>query len=586
MSKEIIVLEFDCVSSSKTSATVRASELQRKRIEDRNRSAASLAERAAGENGGPLVRAVVFLDPEVSGDPITAACYPRLVLRMNPAAALAYSLENDWDTFLVAELFSDLEVSAFWRTPAGLQGRKLHVKLLSELKSAGQVLGIERCALAVARPEASDAYADLETGQQFREFALLDAEARIQGATRYASHRLEQEGVRHLSETSSIALRRSVQYAILRPPRAVFDIEEPTLAEVLQSRPVLVAADQNVAAIYREDWRRYAGDHLNLIGEFLVDPAETAKDWSQVNDLCAYAARCGLPRNGVMVGVGGGVTLDLVGVAASIFRRGVRYVRISTSLVGLVDVSVGIKQGVNAGGKKNLLGTFYPPFASINDYRFLKTLPRSEIACGLAEMLKMALLRDPVLFGQLEECGEQLVASHFSSPAYAAREILLRSELLMLEELAPNLFEEELVRLVDFGHTFSPAIEMGSGFQLSHGKSVAFDILISTALAVVLGRTGEALLSRLMALLPRLGLPTWSDLIPASEQLFDALRDIKHHRGGCLNLILVSRPGRPEICQSVSSLELRAAVNMVKEYRQTSEVNNALKDQVYARTAI
>ncbi len=586
MSKEIIVLALSGISHKKAAAAIRASELQSETLEDTNTSAASLAERVAGEHGGPLVRAVVVLDSNAPSGPVTITSYPRLVIRMSPAAALAYSIENNWNSFLVADLSSDLVVSAFWWTPAGLQGQQLKIQHLSELNQAGRILNIERCVLAAANGEASEIDAELRAGQQFREIAVLHAEARVEGATRYASSRLGGQGVRHASDVSSIAVQRSVQYAVLRPARAVFDIEEPTLAEVNQTRPVLLAVDQNVAAIYREDWRRYAREHLNSVGEFLIDPTESSKDWSQVHDLCGYAARCCLPRDGVVVAVGGGVALDLAGFAASVFRRGVRYVRIPTSLVGLVDVAVGIKQGVNAAGKKNLLGSFYPPLASINDYRFLRTLPRSEIACGLAEILKIALLRDTALLGSLEEWGEELVASHFSSPAQTAKNIVLRAELLMLEELAPNLFEEKLVRLVDFGHSFSPAIEIGSGFQISHGKAVGFDILISTALAVVLGRAPEALLSRLMALLPRLGLPTWSDLIPSSEQLFDALQDIKRHRGGCLNLILVSRPGRPEIHQSVSRLQLDAAVDMVKQYREPSEVNSALKDHIYERTAI
>lgn len=163
------------------------------------------------------------------------------------------------------------------------------------------------------------------------------------------------------------------------------------------------------------------------------------------------------------------MTLDIAGLAASVFRRGVDYIRVPTTLVGLADVAVGIKQGVNALGKKNVIGTFYPPLASINDYRFAQTLHRREIACGMAEIVKVGLLRDPVLLNLLKSYGHELSCSRFGSPAWAAAEVANRAELLTMEELAPNLFEKDLARLVDFGHTFSPAIETLSRFEIPHG---------------------------------------------------------------------------------------------------------------------
>ena len=211
---------------------------------------------------------------------------------------------------------------------------------------------------------------------------------------------------------------RRIGYSVLRPERGVFDLDESTLGEVVGSSPVLLVCDRRVAAIHLEAWRRYAQRHLNVSGEYLADGSESAKTWDQVHEICSAAATCGLPRNGVVIGIGGGVTLDVAGVAASIFRRGVPYLRIPTSLVGLIDVSVGIKQGVNAHGRKNLLGSFYPPLASINDYRFLGTLPACEISNGIAEIVKIASLRDPICWSCL-----RIMAQSCSRPASDARRI-------------------------------------------------------------------------------------------------------------------------------------------------------------------
>ena len=228
--------------------------------------------------------------------------------------------------------------------------------------------------------------------------------------------------------------------------------------------------------------------------------------------------------------------------------------RVPTTLVGLVDVAVGIKQGVNAYGKKNLIGSFYPPVASINDYRFLATLERREIACGFAEIVKMALLRDPALLALLERHGAELLESRFAAPAHIARQVTRRAELLMMEELAPNLFEENLARLVDFGHSFSPAIEMASNYQIPHGYAVALDMLLSLALA------SPDLLPRMTALFKTLGLPCWDARMPEGAALLHALADIRRHRGGSLNLVVLRRPGEPYFLRAVSQRDLARAL--------------------------
>lgn len=362
-------------------------------------------------------------------------------------------------------------------------------------------------------------------------------------------------------ETNCTTLRaaRRIEYRVFHPAQPVFDPADRTLAGLADSRPVLAVFDRSVAALYNSAWKAYAARHLQLAGELTLAPGESAKNWEQVHNICALAARVGLPRHGIILGIGGGITLDIAGFAASIFRRGIDYVRIPTTLVGLVDVAVGIKQGVNAHGKKNLIGSFHPPLASINDYGFLATLERREISCGFAEIVKMALLRDPALLALLERHGAELLESRFASPVYIARQVTRRAELLMLEELAPNLFEENLARLVDFGHTFSPAIEMASHFEISHGYAVALDMLLSVALA------SPDLLPRLAALFKTLGLPCCDARMPEAATLLEALAEVRRHRGGSLNLVVIRRPGEPYFLRAVSHRELARALALVSD---------------------
>jgi 3-dehydroquinate synthetase len=357
-----------------------------------------------------------------------------------------------------------------------------------------------------------------------------------------------------------LAASRQIEYQILHPELTVFDPAERSLVELLGTRPLLIVSDVNVAPLYSHAWRRYAQQHLRLAGEIILQAGEACKTFQQVEEICAAALRVGIPRDGVVVGIGGGIVLDTAGFAAAMFRRGIDFVRIPTTLVGLVDVAVGIKQGVNAFGKKNVIGAFHPPLASVNDYRFLKTLALRDISCGLAEILKMALLRDPALFELLEGHGAELLSTRLAEPAQAAREVCRRAELLMLQELAPNLFEENLARLVDFGHTFSPAIETASNFEIPHGHAVALDMMLSTALA------NPALLPRLNALYAHLELPCWDARIPSAPELLHALAEIRQHRGGALNLVVVPRPGEPRFVNSVSRTELTRALAVLKQY--------------------
>jgi 3-dehydroquinate synthase len=246
------------------------------------------------------------------------------------------------------------------------------------------------------------------------------------------------------------------------------------------------------------------------------------------------------------------------------YRRGVGYLRIPTTLIGQVDVSVGIKQAVNAGESKNVLGSFYPPIASINDASFLATLAGPHIAAGCAEIIKMAVVADAELFSLLEQHGGALTASRFQDPA--AHGIMMKAEAAMLHELEDNLFETDLQRRVDFGHTFSVALETDSSYSLSHGFAVGLDMLISTCLAVGRGVCARSLLERLVTLYHCVGLPL-SQHICSAERLHESLESVRKHRGGALNLVVPCEVGRTLFIQDVSRGELTDALGVLAEAR-------------------
>ncbi len=353
---------------------------------------------------------------------------------------------------------------------------------------------------------------------------------------------------------------RSVRYRIIHAP--AFDLDSTALADVVQGRRVLMVVDKSVHELYESRIAAYSRQFLNVAATVLVDGCEAEKTWLQVEHICESAMACGLERNAVIICVGGGVALDTAGFAASIYRRGVPYLRIPTTLIGLVDVSVGVKQGVNFGGSKNILGSFYPPIASINDVSFLRTLPAVHIAGGVAEILKMAILRDSRLFNLVEAHAPALLASFFQQPASIANEVLWRAEQAMLNELEGNLFEINLQRLVDFGHTFSPALESASDYALPHGHAVAVDILISSHIAVARGLCHSSVLDRTLAIFKVFDLPA-SQRFCSAASLHQSLQSVRAHRGGDLNLVVPTGIGSAAFLSHVTAAEIQSALEFL-----------------------
>jgi 2-epi-5-epi-valiolone synthase len=376
----------------------------------------------------------------------------------------------------------------------------------------------------------------------------------------------QERGVAQLSPGHlRIKVRREITYDLVRPTRHVFDCADATLARIAGTRPVFFVTDALVGSLHRCEIERYAGERLHCAGFARCSGAESDKTLRSVEAICEAAHAVGLRRDGIIVAVGGGVTLDLAGFAAAIFRRGIGYVRVPTTLIGLVDVAVGIKQGANSFGSKNMLGAFYPPLASILDYTFLETLPRACLSAGFAEILKMAIIRDESLLRAIEQHGRSLIDSGYRSPYEPGRRIAERAEFLMAEELAGNLYETDLARLVDFGHTFSPVIETASHYTITHGEAVALDILLSTSVAAQRGICAKELFDRLARIVADLRLPLWHSRMATIAQLKEALNAARRHRGGALNLVVPCADGDATFLQSVSDHELETAVRHLQK---------------------
>ncbi|WP_078887797.1 sedoheptulose 7-phosphate cyclase [Streptomyces sp. NRRL S-118] len=329
--------------------------------------------------------------------------------------------------------------------------------------------------------------------------------------------------------------------------RGLLDPENPLLAGYCEGRRVVAFLGPSVERLYGQRLRQYLSSALapGSWSVTVLPGGEHHKTMATVEEICARAKQEGLDRRGVLLAVGGGVTCDLVGFAAAIYSRGVRYIKVNTTLVGQVDVGVGVKTGVNALGTKNMLGAYHPAHASLNDPAFLRTLAPRDVRCGLGEVAKMAVIKDPSLFRALEECPDVFLTPR-PVPAWLAdaaprgvEDYVLRTSMrLMMEELCPNLREHDLARLVDFGHTFGPAIETASGYRVAHGESVAVDMALSSELARVLGLIDAAGCERIIHLLSALGLPVHDPRTCTPELMHGALHAAWERRGRRLHLVV------------------------------------------------
>ena len=318
----------------------------------------------------------------------------------------------------------------------------------------------------------------------------------------------------------------------------------------------LVFVESEVFRFYSEAINRFfCGKGSRIV---VLNATEKTKNLRLVERTVEQMVQFGINRRSEpVIAIGGGCLMDAVGFAASIYRRHVPYVRVPTTLLGIVDAGIGIKTGVNFGLHKNRIGSYCAPIAAVLDTTFLATLPKRHIRNGLAEVLKMAIVSDATLFQLLESHASDLVEACAESSPVSLRIINLSIQ-RMLEELEPNLWEHDLYRVVDFGHTFSPVIEMLKVDCLLHGEAVAIDMCISTVIAARRHLIDIAAVDRIITLTNRMGLPVISsDCTAANMQT--ALDDVVKHRDGLQRIPVPTAIGEATFLNDVSLQEVMEA---------------------------
>ncbi|PWV48177.1 3-dehydroquinate synthase [Chitinophaga sp. S165] len=276
-------------------------------------------------------------------------------------------------------------------------------------------------------------------------------------------------------------------------------------------------------------------------------------------------AQC-IDRHSFVVAIGGGAVLDLVGMVAAVSHRGVRHIRIPTTVLSQNDSGVGVKNGINYKGKKNFLGTFAPPAAVFNDAEFLTTLSGKDWRSGISEAVKVALIKDASFFEWLEANASALVNNDLP----VMQELVYRCAALHMAHIggSGDPFESGSSRPLDFGHWSAHKLEQLTDFELRHGEAVAIGIAVDSVYSSLLGWIDESAAERIVRLLVKLQLPVFHPLLEmrngASSPVIKGLQEFREHLGGRLTICLLKAIGLGAEVHVIDEVLLNKAVEHIK----------------------
>lgn len=348
-------------------------------------------------------------------------------------------------------------------------------------------------------------------------------------------------------------------YPSMRRPKALFVIDKG----VLEAHPGLTGHIKAYAAAYSNAFELVQNPLEVLAGEAVKN------DPDQVQVVLQSIDAYGIDRHSFIVAVGGGAVLDMVGFAAAIAHRGVRLIRIPTTVLSQNDSGIGVKNSVNFFGKKNFLGTFDPPFAVLNDSHFLTTLEDRDWRAGVAEAIKVALIKDADFFETLEEDAAAIADRDMAA---MEKQIFQCAKLHAAHIGGGDPFEKGSSRPLDFGHWAAHKLEQITRFELRHGEAVAIGIALDTAYSFLTGRLSEDECLRVIRLIANLGFDFY---IPELKQnleqtdhpdsILRGLEEFREHLGGELTIMLLDKIGHGVEVHEMDPQKVIAAISFLEE---------------------
>lgn len=349
------------------------------------------------------------------------------------------------------------------------------------------------------------------------------------------------------------------------------------IADASSGKPlkVLIVLDEGMFAHHKElmeTIRAYADERpvIDLIDEPVVMPGgeEAKNDESLVQQVHEVVNRANLDRHAFITAIGGGAVLDAAGYAAATAHRGIRLIRVPTTVLSQNDSGVGVKNGINAFGKKNFLGTFAPPYAVLNDYNFLETLDHRDWRAGISEAVKVALLKDKSFFEFLE----QKALSLDKRDKEAMHHLIYRCAELHLEHIATSgdPFEMGSSRPLDFGHWSAHKLEQLTDYELRHGEAVAIGIALDATYSYLKGMIDKKSWQRILQVFKNAGFTLFvpeleykKDEPTDPNSIFYGLEEFREHLGGELTIMLLEGIGQGIEVHEVDIDTYREAMTMM-----------------------
>jgi 3-dehydroquinate synthase len=385
---------------------------------------------------------------------------------------------------------------------------------------------------------------------QHNKFLVPSIERTIQVSYRHQVHFTE--GV---FQPSNPLLRDIMTEGATRARHKVIVVIDEALS---QSQPFLIRSVENYFALH-------PGLHL-VCAPIVIEGGERTKNsYFHVSEIHSQIDRFHVDRHSYVIAVGGGALLDMVGLAAATAHRGVRHIRIPTTTLSQDDSGVGVKNGINAFGKKNFIGTFCPPFAVINDFKLLETLEPRDKRAGYIEAVKVALIRDAEFFEAIESDAFRL--RQFEPEAMMR--LIHRSAELHLNHIATSgdPFEFGSARPLDFGHWAAHKLEQLSEYRLRHGEAVAIGIALDVIYSRRIGYIDTVCESRILSLLELLGFELFaSELLHTDAKgqsiVLSGLEEFREHLGGELTITLLRGIG---VGFEVHQIEAAQMLNSIRE---------------------
>lgn len=367
--------------------------------------------------------------------------------------------------------------------------------------------------------------------------------------------------------------------------RGIFDVNNTLLADLIKAsgkpfpKKILPVIDSGVISHHPQikdrlyNYCHHLHEYVDTVTDaIIIEGGEAAKENIEyVTHIHEEINRSGIDRHSFVMAIGGGAVIDLVGFAASVAHRGIRLIRIPTTVLSQNDAAIGVKNGINRFGKKNFLGSFTPPFAVINDFDFLETLDDRDWRSGIAEAVKVALLKDPELFCYLEDNIEALNRRENHAIEY----VIYQCARLHLDHIANSgdPFENGSSRPLDFGHWSAHRLESLSDYKIRHGEAVAIGIVLDATYSHLLGLLDRESLQRILDLFVALGFRVYTEeLVQHIDEknhprnILNGLEEFREHLGGSLTIMLLKNIGEGVETNAMDPDIIRESINRLKTY--------------------